>query len=213
MKPIHEYPRGGEGSHNIEFSYNHYPPEVRVFFSREHRKNAREHFRKFAREHFCFARELSKKNLPVNPRKSPWTPKKCPWILKVPVSIFTKIAEFGRSRALFICVHGHFFFTYTEKLPVNCKMYPWPVQNFMPANCGKVPVKMSKKVPVNATTYPWTFGKKCPWTQKCARVDLPKNEVHGHFWGSREKKTLPKVNYSGGTHQNSYLYIFWPLEL
>ena len=71
MKPMHDYPRGGEGSHNIEFSYNHYPPEVRVFFSREHRKNAREHFRKFAREHFCFARELSKKNLPVNPRKSP----------------------------------------------------------------------------------------------------------------------------------------------
>ena len=28
MKPMHDYPRGGEGSHNIEFSYNHYLPEV-----------------------------------------------------------------------------------------------------------------------------------------------------------------------------------------
>ena len=32
MKPIHDYPRGGGekaiSNHNIEFSYNHYPPEV-----------------------------------------------------------------------------------------------------------------------------------------------------------------------------------------
>ena len=31
MKPIDDYPRGGErviSNHNIEFSYNHYPPEV-----------------------------------------------------------------------------------------------------------------------------------------------------------------------------------------
>ena len=28
MKPMHDYPRGGEGSRNIEFSYNHYLVEV-----------------------------------------------------------------------------------------------------------------------------------------------------------------------------------------
>ena len=28
MRPIHDYPRGGAGSHNVEISYNHYPPEV-----------------------------------------------------------------------------------------------------------------------------------------------------------------------------------------
>ena len=30
MRPIHDYPvGGGAGSHNVEFSYNHYPAKVK----------------------------------------------------------------------------------------------------------------------------------------------------------------------------------------
>ena len=47
-----------------------------------------------------------------------------------------------------------------------------------------MPVKKSKKLPVNATADPWIFCKKCPWTQKNARENRPKNDVHGNFWGS-----------------------------
>ena len=44
MKLIHDYPRGGVGvekvisNHNIEFSYNHYPPEVN-FSGGKHQKS------------------------------------------------------------------------------------------------------------------------------------------------------------------------------
>ena len=45
-------------------------------------------------------------------------------------------------------------------------------------------VKTSKRVPLNATADLWIFCKKCPWTQKNARENRPKNDVHGNFWGS-----------------------------
>ena len=143
------------------------PPSV--FFPREHRKNAREHLCKFAREHLCFARELSKKNLPVNPRKCPWTPKKCPWILKVPVNIFTKIAELGRSRALFLCSRALFFNFYgktareLQNVPVNIsKFYARELLKSARENVQKSarernhwPVNLRHKVPVNAKMCPW----------------------------------------------------------
>ena len=49
-----------------------------VFFSREHRKSAREQFRKSVREHFASARERLEKILPVNPKSAREQTKKCP---------------------------------------------------------------------------------------------------------------------------------------
>ena len=153
---------------------------------------------------FSFCPWTVQKKLPVNPRKCPWTPKKCPWISKVSVYNFTKITEFGLSLGFFMCSRALFFYLY-RKSTRELQNVPWTFQNFMTVNYGKVPVKTSKKVPVNKTTNPWTFGTRCPWTQKCAREDLQKSEVHGHFWGSRGKKTLDEYD---GIGVNS-----WPIYI
>ena len=79
---------------------------------------------------------------------------------------------------------------FEEKVPVNREKCPWNFSKTGAREPWKVPVKKAKKVPVKACTCAWTFLRKCPWTPKSARENFRKNDVHGHFWGSREKKTL-----------------------
>ena len=74
---------------------------------------------------------------------------------------------------------------WTSEVAVNHKK--------VPVNHINVPVKKSKKMPVNASSCPWILSKMCPWTQKCAREKFWKSGVHGHFQGSREKKTLKQT--------------------
>ena len=73
-------------------------------------------------------------------------------------------------------------------LPVNLSVCPWTFSKNRAREPWKLPVNISQKLPVNALTYPWIFRKKCPWTQKSTREHWEKIDVHGHFWGSREKK-------------------------
>ena len=144
-----------------------------VFFSPWTLKKCPWTFSKICPWIFFFAREPSKKNLPVNPKKCPWTPKKCPWILKVPVNIFTKFAEVERSRALFMCSRAHFFYLYRktarelQKVPVNIsKFYARELRKSARENVQKsarernqLPVNLRNKVPVNAKLCPWRSSK------------------------------------------------------
>ena len=86
----------------------------------------------------------------------------------MPVNIFTKIAEFGRSRALFMCSRALFFYLYRktarelQNVPVNIsKFYARELRKSARENVQKsarernhLPVNLRNKVPVNAKMCP-----------------------------------------------------------
>ena len=129
--------------------------------------------------------------LPVNcPKKLAREPKKVPVnTKKVSVNLKSAREHFHKNCRIWAFTGTFYAFTDTFFLliPKNC---PWT------AKCTREHFKIL--CPWTTEKCPWKRPKKCPWTQpltrepseKSAREDLPKNEVHGHFWGSRQKKTL-----------------------
>ena len=86
----------------------------------------------------------------------------------MPVNIFTKFAEFERSRALFMCSRALFFYLYRktarelQNVPVNIsKFYARELRKSARENIQKrarernhLPVNFRNKVPVNAKIWP-----------------------------------------------------------
>ena len=119
---------------------------------------------------------------PVNLKKVPVNLKRrnCPWTLKVPVNVFQKKCPWTYRNCPWtpkICEIWHFF---RKKCPWIAKS----TREHLPKFCSWTKKKC-----------PWIGPLKCPWTQKSAREQTRKNEVHGHFWCSREKKTLYACGY------------------
>ena len=131
-----------------------------VFFSREHRKSAREQFRESVREHFASSRERLNWILPVNPKSAREQSKKCPWNSNLPVNIFKKKCPWTYENCPWTSKFCVFLLLFVKKCPWTAKSAR---ENFQ------------KSARERILKCPWKRPKKYPWTHPLTREFSPRS--------------------------------------